>query len=585
VCRDEDLVGRYGGEEFVVVLPGLSAAQAAEVAERARIAVVALAVGDRLAVPRLASSFGISDLTCEPEDGPALIDAADRALYQAKQNGRNRVEIVGEAVSGGGAEGAVSADAPPVDDDTIKARLVDAERRLDERDRDLQVLREFDALTGAPMSVLFLQRLATELTRGTRHGTRVSVLSLELSDFERIVATFGHAAADALVVAFVQRLQEGLRTTDVVSPIAGANGLSRVASNEYGVLVTELLDAAGVMIVITRLKRCLSHPFLVGDSRVYLGIGVGIALSDVGDEDAATLLDHAGEARLIAASKPEKFSHHFASKALDDQSNEYIRLEADLHEALENGDLETWFQPKFDLAQRRVTGAEALLRWRHERRGFVSPEVFIPIAEANGMIDRLSSFVLGRVMECIRLWRELGFDELRVSINISPMQLRAASLVPDMLAALEAAGVPGRQLEIELTETSVIDRMDEARQALDTLRAAGVHVSLDDFGTGYTSLTLLAQLPLDTIKIDRSFIVGMARGERDEAMIRSIVSMAHTLGLRVVAEGVETNDELETLAAMGCDEVQGYLISRPHSAEETTAFLVRQRTEYRKKSA
>ena len=262
---------------------------------------------------------------------------------------------------------------------------------------------------------------------------------------------------------------------------------------------------------------------------------------------------------------------------LDDESDDYIRLEADLHDALEARALEVYFQPKFDLAERRVTGMEALLRWRHETRGFVSPSVFVAVAEANGLIGELSSFVLERTLEQIRLWHEMGFDDLRVSVNVSPMQLRAESLVDETLSGLRKAGVDGRQLEIELTETSVLDDPDAARRALETLRAAGVSVSMDDFGTGYTSLALLADLPLDTVKIDRSFVVAMGESERSRAVVESVITMAHALKLRVVGEGIETEEQLETLAGFGCDEIQGYLISRPLPADEITAFLVRER--------
>ena len=207
--------------------------------------------------------------------------------------------------------------------------------------------------------------------------------------------------------------------------------------------------------------------------------------------------------------------------------------------------------------------------------------VELAFAEANGMIDRLSSLVLDTTLAQIALWEIMGLDDLRVSVNVSPMQLHAESLVIDTLAALEQAGVAGRKLEIELTETSVIDRPEAARLALVELRAAGIAISLDDVGTGYTSLALPANLPLDTVKIDRSFIAAMIDGEQDRAVVASIISMAHALKLRVVAEGVETEEELELLSGFGCDEVQGYLINRPQPAEDITALLVRQRASER----
>ena len=364
--------------------------------------------------------------------------------------------------------------------------------------------------------------------------------------------------------------------------------MSRITSNEFGVLLTDLTDAASALNVVARLRRLLSQPFLLGQDKIYLGANIGIALSSNEDEmdasnkdeiDASLFFESASEACRVASTKLEKVSHAFASAVLDDKSHDYISLESDLRDALVDGSLEVYYQPKFDLTTRSVTGMEALIRWNHQTRGFISPEVFVAIAEANGLIDKLSNLVLERTVAQIIVWRSMGFDDLRVSINISPMQLKAELVVDATLEALAQSGVSGSQLEIELTETSILDCTHEARQALQRLREAGVRIAIDDFGTGYTSLSLLADLPLDTVKIDRSFIVAMASGERNLAVIESIIKLAHALDLRVVGEGIETNEQLETIARLGCDEIQGYLISRPLPADEVTTFLVHQRDE------
>jgi len=584
-CRKEDLAARLGGEEFVLLLPGLDAEAAFDVAERVRIAVIALAAGDELAVPTLSASFGVVELVPDMEGTAGILDAADQALYIAKQGGRNRVAIHGRDTVPEPAAAASTA-VQMSESDHVLARLHELELRLQERERDIVALREFDPLTGVPMRVLFLQRVAAELVRAERAGMLVGVMCFELRDLGRVVSTFGHAASDALVVAFVERLREGLRSSDLVSEITANHSLSRTTSNEYGVLLSDLHDAASALVVVARLRRLLSQPFLLGGDKIYLGANIGIVLSspDVRVE-AAALFDQASEARAEASTKPDKVSHAFASADLDVESHDYIRLESDLHDALEAGALETYFQPKFDLATRRVTGMETLLRWNHETRGFVRPDLFVAVAEANGLIERLSKLVLERTLEQILVWNSMGFDNLRVSINISPMQLHAESLVEDTLEALQRSGVAGRQLEIELTETSVLDCPDEARHALERLRAAGVGISIDDFGTGYTSLSLLADLPLDTVKIDRSFVVAIARGERHRAVVESIITMAHALKLRVVGEGVETNEQLETMARLGCDEIQGYLISRPLPADEISSFLVHQRAERDRRTA
>ena len=316
---------------------------------------------------------------------------------------------------------------------------------------------------------------------------------------------------------------------------------------------------------------------MLGGEKVYVGAAIGIAISSEEDQHAASLFAEANKACQSALSKPDKVAYMFASSQLHAESDDYIRLESDLHDALDNDALEIWFQPKFDLAKRRIVGMEALLRWKHETRGFVSPQLFVAVAEANGLIDRLSQLVLKAALQQIIIWRSMGFDDLRVSVNISPMQLKAETLAEETLNALKHAGVDGRQLEIELTETSVLDNPEQARVALARLRKEGVGIAIDDFGTGYTSLSLLADLPLDVVKIDRLFIMALETSERSRAVVGSVISMAHALNLRVVAEGVETNAQLDIMSQLGCDEVQGYLISRPKPAENMTALLVKQR--------
>lgn len=587
LCGELDIVGRYGGEEFVLVLPGLDVEAAAILAERARIAIITLAYGEQLAVPSLTSSFGVADLTCGAQDGAALIDAADQGLYQAKQAGRNRVVIFdpdnGERKPSKVQQAKPQSTTPVVVDmipsasDQNKARIRELEKLLEQREQEINAISQIDLLTGIPLRSTFLQRADAELTRAARDDTLVGVISFSLRDMDRLLSSFGYVLCDELVVAVVERLQQGLRSTDIISMLSTEHSLSRIASNEYGLLLSSLGNTTSAMIVITRLKRLLSEPFMLGGEKVYVGAAIGIAISSEDDQDAAILFAEASQACQAALTKPDKVAYVFASSQLHAESDDYIRLESDLHEALDNDALEIWFQPKFDLLKRRIVGMEALLRWKHETRGFVSPQLFVAVAEANGLIDRLSQLVLKAALQQIIIWRSMGFDDLRVSVNISPMQLKAETLAEETLQALKAAGVNGRQLEIELTETSVLDNPEQARVALARLRKEGVCIAIDDFGTGYTSLSLLADLPLDVVKIDRLFITALETSERSRAVVGSVINMAHALNLRVVAEGVETNSQLDIMNQLGCDEVQGYLISRPKPAEKMTALLVKQR--------
>jgi len=576
VSREYDTVGRYGGEEFLMLLPGLPAKAALEVAERIRSSVVDLATREHIAVHQLTASLGVSEIGFSAEDGPTMVDQADQALYVAKQAGRNRVSIFDPDV--------VPINEPETKsiiklvenyDDSALVRVKELEALVEQRNSDLDKLRQYDELTGVPTRSLFKQQIENELVRSKRLETSTGVMSFELRDMSLLLSTFGHATIDALVCEFVSRLHEGLRSTDLVVDISGEHSLSRLTNNEYGVLLSDMADASNAMPVITRLRRLLSEPFMVGQERVYVGANIGIALYPANGDTAELLMESAGRVRCEAALSPEKVAHCFASDSLDQVSRSYIRLEADLHEALERNELSLHYQPKFDLAERRISGLEALLRWNHSD-GYISPVDFVPVAEANGLIGAMFEFTLESSLRQIRKWRELGFDDLRVSVNISPVQLRDPNLVKTILDAVELAQVDTKALEIELTETAVIDNRESAIETLSSLRQAGIKVSMDDFGTGYTSLALLADLPLDIVKIDRSFAVAMADSARSRAIVESVINMAHALQLRVVGEGVETNDQLVTLSTLGCNEIQGFLIAKPLPADQATSFLVAQ---------
>ncbi|MGI9324643.1 MAG: EAL domain-containing protein [Pseudomonadales bacterium] len=573
-CREYDTVGRYGGEEFVVVLPDMATAEAEEIAERLRAAVQGLGSDVTVPVDKLSASFGVASLKPDVRDLLDLLDQADQALYAAKQGGRNRVVVYDpKVIKLEAANPAETVSAPP--EETL-SRVVELEAIVDQRTRDLEQLREYDSLTGIPKRALFLQRIETELLRAKRTETKVGLMSIEIKDLNRLVGTFGHAACDRLIVEVIERLQEGLRSTDAVSEITDEHSLSRITSNEYGVLLADLEKYSNSMPVVTRLRRLLTETFIVGGQKVYVGVNIGIALSSEEDDSAVKLLASAGSARVLASKDPAKVSHSFASQSLDQDSKAYIQLESDLFEACESGDFEVYYQPMLDLAKQRIGGAEALVRWRHPTRGFISPEEFIPIAESNGLIQDLSAFVLAKAVAQLATWRAMGWTELKMSVNVSPVQLRSRTLVSDLLAALAKHEVPADRLEVELTESSIIESPQRARVTLGRMREAGMRVSMDDFGTGYSSLSLLADLPLDAVKIDRSFVDAMLTSQRSRAIVESVVNMAQSLQLHVVGEGIETNEQLAVLTSLGCNEIQGYLISRPMPADEVTEFLKQQ---------
>ncbi len=575
-CRQYDLVSRYGGEEFVLVMPGMDLEGAAAVAERIRVSIETLALNSIVPVDQLSASLGVAEFTGNIDSVLDLIEKADQALYAAKQGGRNRVVSYSNKLSVFSGPTDVQAALMDQQNSTLH-RVAQLEAMVDQRTRDLENLREYDPLTGIPQKTIFLHSVETQMQRADRYGTQIGLLSLEISDLNRILSTFGQAATDKLIVDFVERIQTGLRRTDLVSNITEEHSLSRITSNEYGILLTDLDEFSQAMSVVARLRRELSEPFIVADQKTYIGASIGIALYPQGGETTTDLLDGANLARMDASRMSDKITHSFASSSLDNASRKYIQIEADLYEAFEAGQFEVYFQPKFELATQRVHSLETLIRWHHPEKGFVPPNEFIPILEANGLIHDLSEFVLSESLKHLNIWQVLGHDDLTLSINISPVQLREPTLVDSIVNALREADLQGSRLEVELTETSVIDSPARARVVLNELREAGIRISMDDFGTGYTSLALLADLPLDAVKIDRSFISAMDTSKRSLAIVESVINMAQALNLWVVAEGVETNDQLATLTGLGCDEIQGYLFARPMCAADVIEFLQQQR--------
>jgi diguanylate cyclase (GGDEF)-like protein len=429
----------------------------------------------------------------------------------------------------------------------------------------------FDPLTDLPNRQSFLERVDREIARARASHTRLGVLFIDLDGFKIVNDTMGHGVGDLCLRLASERLRLALRPSDAVSrPIApdADNTLARLGGDEFTALLLGVAEPNDAWIVANRLREQMRDPFLLNGLELRLSSSIGIALYPDDGLDALALLEHADTA-MYHAKDQGRNNCQFYDAALTQQALLRLNLANSLHHALERGEFRLVYQPQFDLDPGRITSVEALLRWEHPERGLISPMDFIPLAEVNGLIVPIGAWVLRAACMDAARWRQAG-TPVRVSVNLSPMQLRDPELLQTILDILVDTGVPPHYLELEVTETMVMEIGGAA--TLRALREAGVRIALDDFGTGYSSMSYLTRMPLDILKIDKSFIMALPGDKRDRAIVRAILSLAKSLGFRVTAEGVETLVQAQMLKSMACDTLQGYLFSKPIGADQVPAL-------------
>jgi len=418
----------------------------------------------------------------------------------------------------------------------------------------------YDGLTGLPNRVLFLDRLASSLARAKRHPEHLfAVLFLDLDRFKLVNDSLGHTAGDQLLIEVARRLEGCVRLGDTVARLGG---------DEFAVLLEEVGDVNGATRVAVRVHEALSAPCDLGGRQVFTSASVGIALSATGYESPERVLQDADtamyRAKRLGPARYEVFDEEMRARALA-----RLQMEGDLRETLERGQLGLHYQPIVSLGSGELLGFEALVRWDHPERGLVPPEVFIPVAEETGMIGILGMQVLRRACRQMREWMDRlpGERPLRVSVNVSGKQLAQGDFPERVAEVLRETGLPPASLKLELTESAIIENADSAVELLHRLRDMGVGVWLDDFGTGHASFSYLYRFPIETLKIDRSFIEQIDGEGRGAEITRTIVLLAHSLGLDVIGEGVETPAQRDRLLDFACNSVQGYLISLPLASE------------------
>jgi diguanylate cyclase (GGDEF)-like protein/PAS domain S-box-containing protein len=420
-----------------------------------------------------------------------------------------------------------------------------------------------DALTKLPNRVMFAQRLEHALSQAARHGRRLAVLFIDLDRFKIINDTLGHDVGDALLREVARRLSESLRASDTVARLGG---------DEFVVLLEELSDPMYVTAVAHKLLAALAQPVILEAREYHVTASIGASAYPDDSADAQALLKNADIA-MYRAKEQGRNTFQFYSAQLNLHTVERLTLESGLRRALERDELRLHFQPQVELRSGRITGVEALVRWQHPEHGLLAPGRFIGIAEETGLIVPIGNWVLQAACDAHREWARRGLPPLRVSVNLSARQFAHDNLIRDIRSLMGGGGFGAGRLELEITESMVMRDPDRVVALLRELRQIGVRVSIDDFGTGHSSLAYLKRFPVDSLKIDHSFIAGVPDDLGDVAITHAVIGMAHNLGMKVIAEGVETKVQRDFLAAQGCDEYQGYFFSAPLSAEETLALL------------
>lgn len=421
----------------------------------------------------------------------------------------------------------------------------------------------FDALTNLPNRFLALDRLSRLIIEAERDGELVAVLFLDLDDFKKINDTLGHEMGDRLLIDASERLREAVRNSDTVGRLGG---------DEFIILLGGLDNASGAQPVMESLLEQFRDPFRINERELVLTASIGVAVYPDDAVEASELLRKA-DAAMYHSKDQGRNTYSYFTEAMNRDVLRRLALEEQMHGALERNEFRLCYQPQIDVASGCIIGLEALLRWRNSALGEVSPIEFIPIAEQTGLIVPIGKFVIREALASVARWQTHDEQPLRMAVNLSPRQFRDPGLVDFIRGELTDAGVPGELLELEITEGVLMSGHAYIDDALTALHELNVLIAMDDFGTGYSSLSYLRNYPFDVLKVDRSFIHDIMLDNGDRELINAAVAMAHGLGLKVVAEGVETEEQLAYLATLDCEFAQGYLFSKPLEAAEIEGFL------------
>jgi diguanylate cyclase (GGDEF)-like protein len=501
-------------------------------------------------------------------DGRPL-PASEMPMQRAIATGREVLDMEMEVMREGRHVATILGYAAPLFDESGQTRgAIGASLDITERKRAEEQIRSLayqDSLTGLPNRLLFGDRLRVAVAQAHRLGHRLAVLFLDLDRLKVINDSLGHSVGDRMIAEVGQRLRTCVREGDTVARLGG---------DEFTLLLPGISQAVDVAKVADKVLEVLRAPVEVDGRELYVTASLGISVYPEDGRDAETLLKNSDTA-MYRAKDQGRDGYQLYTSAMNATALERLALESSLRKALAHGELVLYYQPVLDLPSGRVHGVECLLRWQHPERGLISPGEFVPLAELTGLILPMGPWTLREACRQAKAWQGGVAPDLTVSINLSARQFQQRDLAEQVGDALEEVGLLPRLLEIEITETNAMQHAESTIRTLRELKALGVRLSIDDFGTGYSSLSYLKRFPIDTLKIDQSFIRDIGTDPDDAAIATAVIAMARTLELDVVAEGVETEEQLRFLADHGCDRIQGYVFSPPVPAERCGELLAR----------